>query len=111
ADPNRDHRRRPVLQGRGVPPGLLPEESDPLPVLSFELRPRCAARGALGQEGLDVDAGAACVGAGLKPAPTSKKDCGRCVWAGFETRPYQRLTTGRPAARSAASPARADPPC
>ena len=52
ADRDRDHAGRPVLQGRGIPPGLSPEEPDPLQVLPFQLRAGCAARGALGQKGI-----------------------------------------------------------
>ncbi|CAA9309279.1 MAG: Peptide-methionine (S)-S-oxide reductase MsrA, partial [uncultured Gemmatimonadaceae bacterium] len=37
-----DRRRRAVLQGRGVPPGVLQEEPDPVQVLPDELRPRRA---------------------------------------------------------------------
>ena len=48
----RDRCRRNVLQGRGLSPGLLCEESRPLQILSLQLRTRRAARGAMGQEGL-----------------------------------------------------------
>ena len=47
-----DRPGRRVLQGRGLPPGLLQEESDPLQILPLELRTRPAARGVVGQEGL-----------------------------------------------------------
>ena len=40
-----------VLSGRGLPPGLLPEESGPLQVLPLELRPRPAPGRALGRRG------------------------------------------------------------
>ena len=38
-----------VLSSRGLPPGLLPEKPGPLQQLSCRLRPRPAARGAVGQ--------------------------------------------------------------
>ncbi len=40
ADRHRDRRRRRLLPGRGIPPGLLPEEPDPLPLLPQRLRAR-----------------------------------------------------------------------
>ena len=41
-DRDRDRGRRTVLPGRGVSPGLLQEESDPLSLLPLRLRPRSA---------------------------------------------------------------------
>ena len=38
-----------LLAGRGVPPGLLPEEPDPLHLLSDRVRPGRPAEAALGQ--------------------------------------------------------------
>ena len=52
ADPDRDHRGDDVLQGRGLSPGLLQEESDALQVLPLQLRTRRAARRAVGQAGI-----------------------------------------------------------
>ena len=51
AGPHPDRRGGNVLQGRGLPPGLLPEEPGPLPVLPAQLRTRRAAGRAVGQEG------------------------------------------------------------
>ena len=45
-----------VLPRRGIPPGLLHEESDPLRLLPQGLRPRCAAEGAVGQQGAGLNA-------------------------------------------------------
>ena len=50
-DRHRDRAGRRVLSGRGVPPGLLQEESGALPVLPLGLRPRCAAQTAVGRQG------------------------------------------------------------
>ena len=44
-----------VLQGRGLSPGFLQEERVALQILPLELRPRSAARNALGQEGISRD--------------------------------------------------------
>ena len=44
-----------VLAGRGLPPGLLQEESAPLSVLQDRLRPRPAPRADLGQGDADDD--------------------------------------------------------
>src|SRR6185503_2869920 len=49
ADRHRDRPGLAVLPRRGVPPGLLQEESDPLQVLQVRLRPREAARAVVGQ--------------------------------------------------------------
>ena len=45
---------RPVLPGRGVSPGLLPEEPGALQLLPPQLRPRRATEGTLGQPGRDA---------------------------------------------------------
>src|SRR5262245_15658621 len=47
-DRDRDRRRRAVLPGGGVPPGLLQEEPDPVPLLSLPVRAGSPARGGLG---------------------------------------------------------------
>jgi peptide-methionine (S)-S-oxide reductase len=49
---DRDRAGRPVLQSRRVPSGILREESHPLQILPLQLRTRCPARRAVGQEGL-----------------------------------------------------------
>ena len=57
ADRHPDRRRRPVLPGRGLPPGLLPQEPDPLRVLPQLLRARCAPEAAVGRHGGQVPGG------------------------------------------------------
>src|SRR6185295_7016671 len=49
ADRHRDRPRRRVLAGRGVPPALPRQESNPVQVLPVELRPGSAPRRGLGQ--------------------------------------------------------------
>ena len=49
ADRDRDRGRRTVLPGGGVSPGLLQEESDPVPLLPLHLRPRSAPPRGLGR--------------------------------------------------------------
>ena len=48
---HRDRARGGILPGGGVPPALLQEEPDPLPVLQERMRPGPAAQGALGERG------------------------------------------------------------
>ena len=48
-DRDRDRGRRTVLPGGGVSPGLLQEESDPVPLLPLHLRPRSAPPPGLGR--------------------------------------------------------------
>ena len=57
-DRHRDPARRRLLAGRGLPPGLLQEESAPLSVLQDRLRPRLAPGADLGpaQAAADADA-------------------------------------------------------
>ena len=69
ADRHRDHGGRPVLPGRGLSPGLLQEEREPVPVLQARLRPRAAAGAGLGQGNAAAEQliGSGEFGAWLKP--------------------------------------------
>ena len=48
-DRHPDRAGRPLLRGRGLPPGLLQEEPRALPVLPHQLRPRRAAQAVVGE--------------------------------------------------------------